>query len=171
MEISTMMPPGQALKIATRQETGAGCRPGIVTACEKQQVTINRATKGHQPNRATKGWGLDVEIMEVFKSCGRQQQRNRLRQFELQRKSETRDHLKTRQYKMAQGHGINRKMKKKRGKRNQHEEQKRRDKLKALSIRKCELVQLFRISCKIDKKIWEYFSGRQKEYLHLVIYR
>jgi len=34
MEISHMMPPGQALKIA-RQETGAGCRPGIVTACEK----------------------------------------------------------------------------------------------------------------------------------------
>jgi len=37
---------------------------------------------------------------------------NRLRQFELQRKSEARDHLKTRQYKMTQGHGINRKMKK-----------------------------------------------------------
>jgi hypothetical protein len=55
---------------------------------------------------------------------------NRLRQFELQRKSEARDHLKPRQYKIAQGHGINRKMKKE--KRNQHEEQKRREKLKAL---------------------------------------
>ena len=51
---------------------------------------------------------------------------NRLRQFELQRKSEARDHLRPRQYEIAQGHGMNRKMKKEKG--NQHEEQKRRGK-------------------------------------------
>lgn len=138
--------PGQALKIAW-QETGAGCRPGIVTACEKQQGDVWSFTAGHQPNQATKGWGLDAEIMEVFKPCGRHQQKNRLRQFELQRKSEARDHLKTHQYKMPQGHGIDRKMEKEK-KTNGHDEQKTRDqiKLKALCSRKCKRVALFWIS-------------------------
>lgn len=52
--------------------------------------------------------------------------------------------------------------------RNQHEEQKRREKLKALCSRKCELVQLFRISCKIDKKRAGYFPVAKE---NICIYR
>jgi hypothetical protein len=52
--------------------------------------------------------------------------------------------------------------------RNQHEEQKRREKLKALYTRKCELVQLFRISCKIDKKRAGYFPVAKE---NICIYR
>ena len=53
-----MMPPGQALKIATRQETGAGCRPGIVTACEKTAGHYKPSYKGSPTKPSYKGIGF-----------------------------------------------------------------------------------------------------------------